>query len=33
MQILQEALSEQAAAPEGEIPAISHTVKPGEIAT
>jgi uncharacterized protein (TIGR00730 family) len=30
MQILQEALSQQAAVPEGEIPAISHSVKPGE---
>src|ERR1700744_6096042 len=33
MQILQEALSEQAAAPEGEIPAISHSVKPDEPVT
>lgn len=30
LQILQAALSEQAAAPEAEIPAISHSVKPGE---
>jgi hypothetical protein len=30
MQILQEALTEQAAIPEAEIPAISHSVKPGE---
>jgi uncharacterized protein (TIGR00730 family) len=30
MQILQEALSQQAASPEGEIPAISHSVKPDE---
>ena len=30
LQILQSALSEQAAAPEAEIPAISHSVKPGE---
>ena len=30
MQILQRRLTEQAAAPEGEIPAISHSVKPGE---
>jgi predicted Rossmann-fold nucleotide-binding protein len=30
MQILQESLSEQAAAPEAEIPAISHSVKPDE---
>jgi hypothetical protein len=30
LQILQEALSEQAAGPEGEIPAISHSVKPDE---
>jgi uncharacterized protein (TIGR00730 family) len=30
MQILQESLSEQAAGPEAEIPAISHSVKPDE---
>src|ERR1700733_2443197 len=30
MRILQEALTEQAAVPEGEVPAISHSVKPGE---
>ena len=30
MQILQEALSDQAAVPEGEIPAISHSIKPDE---
>jgi hypothetical protein len=30
MQILTDALSEQAPAPEGEVPAISHTVKPDE---
>jgi uncharacterized protein (TIGR00730 family) len=30
MHILQQALTEQAAAPEAEIPAISHSVKPGE---
>src|SRR5579863_1318188 len=30
MQILQEALTEQSAAPEAEIPAISHSVKPDE---
>ena len=30
MQILQQSLAEQAASPEGEIPAISHSVKPGE---
>ncbi len=33
MQILQEALAEQAAAPEAEIPAISHSVRPDEPAT
>src|SRR5580698_2111850 len=32
MQILQEALSQQAASPEGEIPAISRSVKPDEAA-
>src|SRR5271170_8006147 len=30
MEILQHALTEQAAAPEAEIPAISHSVKPDE---
>ena len=30
MQILQQALTEHAEAPEAEIPAISHSVKPGE---
>ncbi len=33
MQILQQALSEQAAAPESEIPAISSSVKPDESLT
>ena len=33
MEILQQALAEQPTVPEGEIPAISHSVKPDEPVT